>query len=145
MYKYAETFHANKGANWQSSFLYQLCCFQNGNLWYTFQLLFTRKCCLLFTWKRITSILFFIWLEKMGTFLVPEVRFFPTGPLFRRSAFSQTQGLAPGRFLDDAMKIRALLLPFLQALKKNEFIHCFILNLKYVYLDSFHLLRKCSD
>ena len=32
-----------RARNWQLLFLYQLCCFQNGNLLYTFQTLFARK------------------------------------------------------------------------------------------------------
>ena len=43
MRKYTETFHAAQGYRFQLSFLHQLNCFQNRNLWYFFQTLSAQK------------------------------------------------------------------------------------------------------
>ena len=47
-----------RATNWQLTFLYRICRFQNINMWHTFQMSFTRPCTtLLFTLKWITSAL----------------------------------------------------------------------------------------
>ena len=43
MRKYTETFHAAQGYRFQLSFLHQLNCFQDRNLWHFFQTLSARK------------------------------------------------------------------------------------------------------
>ena len=69
-----------RSANWQSSFLYQLCRFQNRNLRYIFQTLFALKQGLahlyfLYENELLQNCLSYD-LRKMATLLVLEVRFF---------------------------------------------------------------------
>ena len=78
MRSHVETFHANKTKSWQLLFLYQFRCFQNRNLCYDFQTLFTQKRSLasrLYFLRENESSQRFLSYETTGKVLVQSVKF----------------------------------------------------------------------
>ena len=75
-----------RAANWKLSFLYQICRFQNRNLWCNFQTLLARKRGLAhpFFLYGNESLRHYLWyyLKRMATFLILEVRFFQGARFF---------------------------------------------------------------